>query len=531
MNKTLTEEQVKNFRAKSLSSLYFFAKAVLFFGDLVPHIHRPICEALQDYEKNTRLKVTFPRSWFKSTLCSVAYPLWRAIDNPNTRGLIVQNSYNNATKKLQAIKQIVENNMLFRALFPEILPTKKSRWAKDGLEFRRTAAHPECTIEAAGTGTATVARHYDFIIEDDTVVPDVDSMSGAMQQPTQLDIEKAIGWHKLSHPLLIHPSKSQIIIVGTRWAERDLLSWIDENAKNYLSISRAVRENDKGEPATPEDGGKAVWERYNDDVLDDLASSASIGPYMFACLYMNNPTDAVNQVFKREWIRYYKTPRKRLAICTSVDPAAADEEQAADPDYSVVMTTGVNVETGDIYILDYVRERLNPGELVDAIFGQVRVHKPLLVKVEAIAYQRTICYYLQERMKQLNIFFTIEEMRSMKGSKIDRIRGLQPYFSNGKICMKAKVMEDLERELLSFPRAAHDDLLDALSMQIDFWFHETETFRKEEIRDKGLDPFTGEGIIAELKRKRKVHRVFPNDLGIIADGLDLSSPSAMRWAS
>ena len=531
VKKILSKDEVKNLREKCLNSLYFFAKAVLGFGDLVPHIHKEICDVLQNYEHNTRIKVTLPRDWFKSTLCSVAYPLWRAIKNPNIRVIIVQNSYNNATKKLQSVKQIVENNMFFRALFPEVLPGTRNRWTKDGLEFKRTAAHPECTIEAAGTGTATTSRHYDVIIEDDTVVPDVDSMSGAMQQPTQLDIEKAIGWHKLSHPLLIHPSKSQIIIVGTRWAERDLLSWLDDNAKNYLSISRAVRENDKGEPATPDAGGKAVWDRFNDEVLDELASSASLGPYMFACLYMNNPTDAVNQVFKREWIRYYKTPKKKLAICTSVDPASADEEQAADPDYSVVMTTGVEVSSGDIYLLDYVRERLNPGELVDAIFGQVRVHKPLLVKVEAIAYQRTLCYYLQERMKQLNIYFTIEEMKSMKGSKIDRIRALQPYFAAGKISVKAKEMEDLERELLSFPRAAHDDLLDALSMQVDFWYHETEAFRKGEIRDKGLDPFTGEGILAELKRNRRTYKVFPYDLGIIADGLDLSSPTARRWAS
>ena len=508
----LTPEVIKNLREKGKNSLFFLCYAILGFNDLTKHIHRPICQQLQNYKKNTRIKVILPRDWFKSSMISIGYSLFRAINDTNVRGLIVQNSFNNATKKLLAIKQVVENNELFRALYPEILPRTRNRWTKECLEFNRTAAHPEGTIEAAGTGTATVARHYDFIIEDDTVVPDVDSMGGLMQQPTAMDIEKAIGWHKLAHPLLLHPSESQIIVVGTRWAERDLLSWLSDNAPNYLTISRAVRENDKGEPATPENGGKAVWDRFNDEVLDELASNASIGPYMFASLYMNNPTDAVNQVFKRDWIQYYKDIPNNLAICMAVDPATSEKEQAADPDYSVIVTTGVDVKTGMIYILDYVRERFNPGQLVEAIFDQYRVHKPLIVKIEAIAYQRTLSWYVKKRMSTLNMYFAVEEIKNLRGSKIDRIRGLQPYFSAGKIWIKP-TMSELERELLSFPKAAHDDIVDGLSLQIDFWYHESESYRKAFIADKGLNPFTGESVLNNLLGRAAELKTFPNDLG------------------
>ncbi len=526
----LSPEKIKQLKQKGRDSLFFFAFGILGFKDLTKHIHRPICQELQDFRKNTRIKVILPRDWFKSSVVSISYSLWRAINDSNVRGLIVQNSFNNATKKLQAIKQIVEKNELFRALYPEILPNNKCRWTKECLEFNRSEAHPEGTLEAAGTGTATVARHYDFIIEDDTVVPDIDSMGGLMQQPTQMDIEKAIGWHKLAHPLLLHPTESQIIVVGTRWAERDLLSWLAENAPNYLTISRAVRENDKGEPATPEDGGKPVWERYNDEALDELASNASIGPYMFACLYMNNPTDAVNQVFKREWIQYYVKPPQNLAICMSVDPAQADNEQSADPDYSIVEVTGVEPKTGDVYVLDYVRERFNPGELVDAIFNMYRVWKPLLVKIESIAYQRTLNWYIRKRMEQLNIYFAIDEIKSLKGSKIDRIRGLQPYFSAGKIFIKA-TMPELERELLSFPKAAHDDIIDALCMQIEFWYHESESYKKAYIADKGLDPFTGEGILRSLLGRADAMNKFPYDLGHMGERMAVQQLREYQYAS
>ena len=688
----LSSEKIKQLKQKGKQSLFFFAFGILGFKDFDKYIHRPICQQLQNYAKNTRIKVVLPRDWFKSTMVSVAYPLWRAVNDPNVRLLITQNSYNNATKKLQAIKQIVEKNALFRALYPEVLPNSKCRWTKECLEFNRDEVHPEGTIEAAGTGTATTSRHYDVIIEDDTVVPDVDAMGGLMQQPTAMDIEKAIGWHKVCHPMLLHPSESQIIVVGTRWAERDLLSWLSENAPNYLTITRAVRENAKGEPATPENGGKAVWERFNDTVLDELASDASIGPYMFACtpdwapvlmanfqskpicdvcvgdtvvgfelgekyknaktvetdviakgsrkglvvkllmssgrevfctpdhkwlvdphhkssrphlvyrsvckigkcqgmvtvapvkaknqlhyvctpyvskfvqekdsvvavevvgeqevywlqtgtgnyisqgyasknsLYMNNPTDAVNQVFKRDWIQYYVERPQNLAICMSVDPAQSDKEQTSDPDYSIVEVTGVEPKSGNIYVLDYVRERFNPGELVDAIFNMYRVWKPLLVKIEAIAYQRTLSWYIRKRMEQLNIYFTIDEIKSLKGSKVDRIRGLQPYFSAGKIFIKA-TMPELERELLSFPKGAHDDIIDALCMQIEFWYHESESYEKAKIKDRGLDPFTGEGILRSLLGRAEEARKFPYDIGHMRERISNTQLRSYAYAS
>ena len=99
--------------------------------------------------------------------------------------------------------------------------------------LNRTIAEPEGTFEAAGVGTAVISRHFDLVIEDDTVSPAKDSLTGVMQQPTKAEIEKAIGWHRLVHPLLLHPSRSQILVIGTRWADKDLIGWILESHKNY----------------------------------------------------------------------------------------------------------------------------------------------------------------------------------------------------------------------------------------------------------------------------------------------------------
>ena len=156
---TLDNKTVASLRDKGKESLFFLARGILEFSDLTEHVHLPLCRELENFEKNTRMGIELPRDWFKSTIGSIAYPIWRAINNPNVRILVVQNSMNNARKKLQSIKQIFESNQLFRALYPEILPRKNSTWTQECLTVNRSKPLPEGTFEAAGVGTAVTSRH------------------------------------------------------------------------------------------------------------------------------------------------------------------------------------------------------------------------------------------------------------------------------------------------------------------------------------------------------------------------------------
>lgn len=504
----LDAEAIKKLREAGKKSLFFLARGILGFGDLDKSIHKPVCDTLQDYKAHSKSIIILPRDWFKSTLGSIAYPIWRAINDPNVRGLIVQNSHSNACKKLQAIKQIFEKNQLFRALYADILPDSSCRWSSECLTVKRSGAHPEGTFEAAGTGTAVTSRHYDFIIEDDTVAPEKDALKGMIQQPTQLEIEKAIGWHKVAMPLQLHPTKSHRIVIGTRWAERDLIGWIIKNEPNYKIITRKAREN-----------GKVVWERFDAETLK--AIEHILGPYMFAALYMNEPTEAINQVFHRDWIIYYDRMTRgegnRMVYCTSVDPAASDTEGSSDPDYNVVLTTGIDPQTEYIYVVKYTRARMNPGELINAILDHQAIYKPVVVKIESIAYQITLNYWLKRTREKLGRRFYVEEVKHGRRSKVDRIRGLQPYFADGLIHIRPTIMGDLERELLAFPRGAHDDIIDALSMHIGFWNSETKMKRDDEEKKLNADLFSGACVIDELLGRADMLHKYPADIGLMRE--------------
>lgn len=495
---------------KGRDSLFFLARAILGFDRLNVEIHKSLCDRLQDYKVNTRVMTVLPRGWYKSTICTIAYPIWRAIQNPEVRILLVQNTYTNACGKLGAIKQIFESNDLFRALYPEILPNNDCIWSKDAAIVKRKGAYPEATWEAAGTGTQKTGQHYDLIIEDDTVSPDKDNLTGSMMIPTQNEIEKAIGWFKLGTPLLIEPLDSQRVVVGTRWTESDLLGFILEHHPEYNVETRAVRENSLGQP-DPE--GEIQWPaRFDETVLKSL--QVDLGPYMYSALYMNCPTSASNQVFKREWINYYQNlpDSKRLLYCTSVDLACADKEESSDPDYNVVLTTALDTYTGNVYVVYYNRERTSPSGVINRIFDHYRAYKPAKTIIEGIGYQRTIKHWLEQKQRKLGLAFWVDIITSHKGSKVDRVRGLQPYFAATKIFMQAG-MSELERELLTFPKGGHDDLVDALSMQLDFWNTSTTLINQDKGERIGRSPFAVDVLMNEIKARHSLVSSYPHDMG------------------
>lgn len=458
----VSADQLAELRALSEESLFFFAKAILGYDWLTPHIHLPFCETLQDDAKSC-VDIVLPRGWLKSTIASISYPLWMGVKDPNVRCLLAQNTFTNACKKLQSIKVQVETNGLLRALWPEVLPTRDCTWKTEALCLNRTKPHAENTFEAAGTRTKVTSRHYDLIIEDDTVAPDLDDLSVENVTPTKDDVDQAIGWHRLVPPLLVDPSRSKNVVVGTRWFVEDTHSWIQANEPHFEIITRACKEDENGNPS--EQGEITYPERFDQPVLDRLR--ISMGSYMFTCLYLNIPVRSEDMVFRPEWFVKYQTESSPLMCYTSVDLAGDPVDSKGDPDYNVVMTCGKNLHTGLIYVLDYFHERCSPGELIDALFKHVRMYSPVKTIIEGVAYQKSIAYWIRERMSKTHTYFSFD-LINQKRAKGTRIQQLQPMIENGIIQFRPTQVE-LMTELQSFPLGANDDLPDCLAMQIDSW--------------------------------------------------------------
>lgn len=508
LEKDLSQNFIEALRQNFKDSFYFACKAVFeqefHTSWLSARIHKPYCELIGDYVHNTRVGGILPRAWLKSTISSVYYPIWRAMKDPEFTSLIVLNTFTNAVKKNYAIRGILQNNLLLRVCFPElVIPSKMT---DEAIRLPLLKSSADDTFEFAGVGTQLTSRHVKLIIEDDTIAPETDSMTGLVMQPTKEQVEKAIGFHRVAHFLLTDFKKDQRVVVGTRWLQRDLLSVIKESEPEYKFFERAALELADG---TPSRHGEPIYpERFDHEVLNSIENT--VGPYMFSTLMLNLPLASSDMIFREDDIMHYAEQPSGLIVYTTVDPASYESDADSDPDYNVVLTTGLHVQSGRKYVLDYWRNRANPGEVIAAVIDHVKKYRPVKIGIESVAYQSTLKFWLTEALRKNRLFVGVDKIKGSRISKEQKIRGLQPLFHNHDIFIR-KWMTELVDELLAFPRGAHDDIIDALAMHLELWAHTEIMIQAEDPGYSNTSPFSADNLIKELSERAMSKKGFPYD--------------------
>lgn len=205
------------------------------------------------------------------------------------------------------------------------------------------------------------------------------------------------------------------------------------------------------------DGSLYFPEKLSMEFLEQ--AKRTMGSYLFANQYLNEilPDDA--KCFRRTWFRYYAELPDRLNTFMFVDPALSE---SATSDYTGIVCVAVDPE-GEWYVTYAKRHRLNPTQLISYIFELYKQFRPSVIGIEEIAYQKALLYFLDEEMRRRDVIMPIKGVRyPTQRSKETRILSLVPRFEFGHIAFK-QGLTDLELELLSFPRSAHDDLIDALA--------------------------------------------------------------------
>ncbi len=195
------------------------------------------------------------------------------------------------------------------------------------------------------------------------------------------------------------------------------------------------------------------------------------GAYEFAAQYLNNPVDPEASDFKLNQVKFYDpTTAHPGSLYLTIDPAVS---LSTDADYSAFVVAGMYRDRR-IRVVDRVRRRVVPSDLVEVIFDLVKKWRLHRVGIETFAFQKTLKYDIQTQQRRRGTFFSIDELGKRHAgrgeavlSKEARIRRLQPYFEQGLVEIRGD-MSDLQDELLAFPRGKHDDLLDALSYQLDY---------------------------------------------------------------
>lgn len=198
-----------------LSSFYHFAKFCLGYKDLTARVQGPICKALQAETK--RKLICVPRGTFKSSIASVAYPIWRIIHNPNIRILIDSEIFANSKNFLREIKGHIAGNDEFIKHFGNIVGPL---WNEaEIIVSTRSKPLKEPSIACSGVEAGKTSQHYDLIIADD--------LSSYMNTRNPDVAKKTIDHYRLYKSLL--EPEGTIVIIGTRYSELDIIGFVIEN--------------------------------------------------------------------------------------------------------------------------------------------------------------------------------------------------------------------------------------------------------------------------------------------------------------
>lgn len=433
-----------------------------------------------DLKKNFRL-ILMPRGSFKSTCVTIGYTLWLLLHNSNLRILVDSETFDKSRAFISEAKAHMEENEKYREIYKIIYGVypdskkAKDKWTDTELNVGgRTRRLKEPTLSAAGIGVTKVGMHYDVIIADD--------LHSEKNITTKEQIDTVVTHYKLLLSLL--EPNGKMIVIGTRWDYKDTYQYIlDNEIKRFTVYARQ---------AIFPDGSLFFPQRLTQDFLE--SQKLSQGSYLFSCQYLNQPVDDETATFKASQMRRINPSDlgdKPINWFLLIDPAISQEKTA---DYTAMVIAGYDFQR-NIYVKHILRGRFTPSEIVDNIFRLYEQYQPKKIGIEVVSFQKTLQYAINDKMKERGWWLPVCEVkRKTTQSKEQRIKGLQPYYEYGHIfhLSDSPFVEDLEYELIHFPKGQNDDIIDALADILEIGFppgkHQVNTAQRR-IKRQGLLKF------------------------------------------
>ena len=443
----LTAGEIENIRHRFREDLKFLSKVALGYKDFNDTLHLDMARHLRKGGKYKLFLV--PRDHLKSSIITKGGSMMRMLKNPNIRILIANNTWDNARRFLSSIQAHLINGTILSQYFGRF---DGGQWNQDTITIaQRTMILDAPTISTTGLDKEQTSQHYDLIIADDLV---------ARENSSTKEQRNKVKEYVNSLFALLEP-EGELWVVGTRWSEDDAYGDMIEEGIWDVFHRGCYEDEEKTKPIFPQ--------KFTVEKLQALRKK--MGPVLFSCWYENNPISQESADFKKEWIKYYDPGTAHpTSLYLTIDPA---HSLSRDADYSAFIVAGM-YPNRKIRVVDYVRKRVVPSDLVDIVFELVKKWRLHRVGIETFAFQKTLKYEIQRKQRETGIFFSIDELgknRTGRGeltlSKEARIRRLQPYYEQGLVEIRGD-MHDLVDELLAFPRGKRDDLIDALAYQLDF---------------------------------------------------------------
>jgi len=202
------------------------------------------------------------------------------------------------------------------------------------------------------------------------------------------------------------------------------------------------------------------------------AARKEIGSLVFAQEYEAKFISEGSQMFKQDWFKYFHEgvgqvhadgetyDLNDLTLFGSVDLATSTRESA---DYTVIGSFGLHQPTKKLFILDMTIKRMEAPDIIPEIKRHVVRNNLEWVGIEKAGFQLALVQFARREG------LPVVELKADR-DKRQRALPLSAKMEAGLVYLPKNEeyswVADVERELLTFPVGAHDDIVDCVSYAV-----------------------------------------------------------------
>jgi len=408
-------------------------------------LHREIARQLERVESGEvkRLMLFVPPRHGKSELGSIMFPAHYLGRHPEKEIITASYSADLAQDFGYKTRNLV-NTQEYQELF-------KTKLRDDSKSKAKWLTNEGGGYTAVGVGGAITGRGADLLIIDDPIKNREEAESLTIR-------EKVWSWYTSTAYTRLEKGGAVILIL-TRWHKDDLAGRLleaQENGGDKWEVVKfpAIATHDE----LFRKQGDPLWEdKYDLPALEQIKNT--VGVYDWSALYQQEPVSSETQEFKQDFWQY-RTMEEVSGLSTrnslTIDTAISQKASADNTGFSLNC-----VDNENKWNIKAWKQKISPLELIDSLFTLWDTFRLEVIGIEKTIYSDVIKPFLDEEMRKRNKFLNIVELKHNGVQKETRIRALLPRYESHSVFHIKGQCQDLEEEMINFPKGTHDDVLDA----------------------------------------------------------------------
>jgi predicted phage terminase large subunit-like protein len=405
--------------------------------------------------------IALPPRHGKSRIASIGTPAWWFGKDPNTQMISVSYSADLAARLNREIQREMDRKEYIEVFPATRLSGKNIRTTAHGNFLRNSdlfeIVNHKGIFRSAGVAGGVTGMGFSLGIIDDSLKNRQEADSAVVREGQ---------WEWFGSTFFTRRHKgAKLLSIATSWHEDDLnnrlrrLAMSDPGATQWFCLIYPGILDHAPTPGDPREQGEAMWPLHFP--LKELQSTrATIGTYEFEALYQQRPAPREGGIIKTAWLQYYtRLPDNLKDYTLSADLTFGNSKAGNTGDFVAIQMWAA--QGAHRFLVDQIHGRMEFTEQLRAIKTMCAKYPQCRVKlIEDAANGRALISLLRKEIQGLIAV-------PPSGSKSARLEAVSPQIEAGNVYLPspdiAPWVQGLVHELASFPNAAHDDQVDAMS--------------------------------------------------------------------